>query len=153
MNSGWPDRVSTPFQSQPPLKAYSKMPWQLFNRRDLEKLTNDWNARSQDLFVKKVVDDWVSLMMDKLITRDIHSQMADAVQFARTPQDLWVSAGLCFDPDHRFWVGKRSMTIKQLIYRTNALQRLASDIGDKIKVRPLYDDGVIFFKIEFWPNL
>jgi len=135
------------------------MAYQLLNRSEVDKLCSDWAARSHDLFMKKVVDDWVSMMIDRIIKQDISARLAEAIKYAKSPKDLWVTAsacfdsGLCFDSDHRFWVGNRSMTIKQLIYRTNALQRLAKEIGEKIVVRPLYQEDRIFFKIEFWPNL
>jgi transposase-like protein len=130
------------------------MPWQLLHRSEVDKLCNVWAARSHDIFVKKVVEDWLSMMMDRIIQQDIASSFTNRIATARSPKDLWITARLGFDSDHRFWVGNRSMTIKQLIYRTNALQRLAKEIGEKIVVRPLYqEDRSIFFKIEFWPNL
>jgi len=67
-------------------------------------------------------------------------------------KDLSVASGLCYEPDHRFWIDRQSMTIKQVIYRTDALERLAAELGPQIKVRPLYLNDVIYIMIEFWPT-
>ena len=129
------------------------MSFQLLSAADFCEMSNAWSERSKAVFEKKVVDEWVSDMMDRLIEKDIKKQLLDVISYAKTPDELWISAGYCYEVNHRFWVGHKSMTIKQLIYRTDALQRLAKEIGSQIKVRPLYDDGMIFFKIEFWPNV
>lgn len=129
------------------------MPFQLLSAADVREVSNAWYDRRKAVFEKKVVDEWVSGMMDRLIEKDLKKQLLDVISYAKTPDELWVSAGYCYDQNYRFWIGPQSMTIKQLIYRTDALQRLAKEIGSQIKVRPLYDDGMIFFKIEFWPTV
>ena len=128
------------------------MPWTLFSAADSEKMAQMWRNRSNDLFVKKVVDDFVEMHMDRAIKRDLHTEMLEAVKNARSPSDLSVSSGLCYDPNHRFYVGNRWMSIKQLIYRTDALQRLAAEMGPQIKVRPSYWNDLIYIMIEFWPE-
>jgi hypothetical protein len=129
------------------------MSFQLFSPSDSEQMAQIWRNRSHTLFTKKVVDDFVDMHIDRAIKRDLHTEMFEAVKNARSPKDLAVSSGLCYDPNYRFYVGNRWMSIKQLIYRTDALQRLAAELGPKIKVRPSYWNGLIYIMIEFWPNL
>ena len=128
------------------------MPWTLFSAADIKSMGETWFKREQELFVKKVVDDFVEMHMDRAIKRDLHTEMLEAVKNARSPSDLSVSSGLCYDPNHRFYVGNRWMSIKQLIYRTDALQRLAAEMGPQIKVRPSYWNDLIYIMIEFWPE-
>lgn len=128
------------------------MPFQLLSADDVRQMNVSWNTRWRDLFVKRVVDEFVSVHVDRAIERDLRVELLQAIKYAREPRDLWVSSGLCYNENHRFWIGRQSMTIKQLIYRTDALQRLAVEIGPQIKVSPLYQGGIIYLKIEFLPT-
>ena len=79
----------------------------------------------------------------------------DAIKYAREPKDLWVSLGICFDENHFFYAegfGHRRMTIKQILYRTDALQQIANFIGRDIKLRPIFQNSTIFIRVEYWPR-
>jgi len=128
------------------------MPFTLFSASDVRQMNEDWAKRSEEVFVKKVVDDFVSMHLDRAIMRDIRGQMFKEIKSAISPSDLCVSSGICYEPNHRFYVGRRWMSIKQLIYRTDALERLATELGPQIKVRPFYWNDVIYMNIEFWPT-
>jgi hypothetical protein len=130
------------------------MPFQLLSVADANELANAWNQREADLFEKAVVQEFITVMIDKAIERDLKKELMDTISYITQRENLWVSAGLCYQHDHRFTApnSNRWMSIKQLIYRTDALAQLAKELGPGIRVRPLYDDGVIFFKYEFWPS-
>ena len=128
------------------------MPWTLFSADDVKKMDTAWQNRSQEVFIEKVIKDFVELHMDRAISRDIHGQMLKQIKDARTPKDLEVSSGLCYEPNHRFYVGRQWMSIKQLLYRTDALKRLEAELGPQIKVRPSYWNDLIYIMIEFWPT-
>jgi len=130
----------------------AKMVFTLFSAADVLKMNEDWINRSHDVFVKKIVDDFVAIHIDRAIKRDVRGLMIDQIKHARSVKDLSVASGLCYEPDHRFWIDRQSMTIKQVIYRTDALERLAAELGPQIKVRPLYLNDVIYIMIEFWPT-
>ena len=132
------------------------MPFQVISRSAIGEMSTLWRNRQNAVFEKEVVDKFVLDMTLMAISNDIEAQLLDKIKYAKYPKDLWVSAGRCYDPDYYFTLegfGGKRLYIKQLIYRTDALQRLAKEFGEKIKVRPLYQNGVIFLKIEFWPNL
>jgi hypothetical protein len=129
------------------------MPFSLLSNADCAELKAAWQQRSAAVFEKAVVDRFVSDLVDLCIERDIKSQLLGAIKYAKSPQDIWVSAGRCYEADYRFYIDGRWMSIKQLIYRTDALTRLAEALGPGIKIRPLYDHNLIFLKIEFWPSI
>ena len=112
-----------------------------------------WHSRSREVFVEKTIRDFVDRHMERAIKNDVCGQMLEQIKHARTRKDLSVSCGLCYDPNYRFFgADGQSMTIKQLIYRTDALQRFATEIGPQIKVSPHYWNDLIYFDIEFWPT-
>jgi hypothetical protein len=130
------------------------MSFQLLSLDDAKELTNAWNQREAALVEKTVVRDFICEMVEMAIEKDLKSKLLEAVKHATSKEDLWVTAGICYDPSHRFTLPNRNkwLSIKQLIYRTDALSQLARQLGPGILVRPLYKDGLIFFKYEFWPS-
>ena len=122
-------------------------------------LNDVWKQRNQAVFEDKVVAEFVSNIVHRTIERDLKAELLDTIKYAERKDQLWVSAGLCYDLDYRFttdaccgvFAGK-TMTIKQVIYRTDALEQIAKQLGPCIKVRPLYHNKKIFLKIEFWPT-
>ena len=123
---------------------------------DFTEMKTAWDNRYNVLFQKKITEDFVSHLLDRAIQMDFKALFLEQIHhLAREPKDLWVSLGVFYPDDAYFTAegfGNRRMTIKQILYRTDALQQLAAFIGKDIKVRPLFDDGVIFIKIEYWPS-
>lgn len=135
------------------LLCTAKMP--LLDAADFAEMKNAWNNRYNGLFQKKVTDQFVSELLDCAAEKDIKAHLMQSIALAREPKDLWVSLGVFYPDDAYFTAegfGNRRMTIKQILYRTDALQQLAAFIGKDIKVRPLFDQGVFFIKIEYWPS-
>lgn len=122
---------------------------------DFAELAAAWKNRSNAVFQKKITDDFVSLMLDRADQKDFKAELLQAIKYAREPKDLYTSFGLCFNENHVFYAegfGNRRMTIKQVLYRTDALQQIAAFIGRDIKLRPVFDDGMIFIQVEYWPS-
>ena len=126
------------------------------SNNDLYELTNAWNSRRDDAFKQKIEDDFVDYLV-----RNIPSDLADrlhwAIQNAESPRDLSVgfaNGDVHFRDDHVFtaegW-GQRKMSVKQVIYRTNALTRVAEAIGPSITVQHRFHNGIVSFTIHFWP--
>lgn len=121
----------------------------------VSEMNSAWRDRRAALFQRVVVDRFVWEIVDRAISKDLKGQLMNTIKSAKRPSDLWVTAGLCFEPNFRFvdfdfpgmWI-----SIKQLIYRTDALSQLATKLGPCIKVRPMYEDDVIFLRVEFWPT-
>ena len=121
----------------------------------VSEMNSAWRDRRAALFQRVVVDRFVWEIVDRAISKDLKGQLMNTIKSAKRPSDLWVTADLCFEPNFRFvdfdfpgmWI-----SIKQLIYRTDALSQLAAKLGPCIKVRPMYEDDVIFLRIEFWPT-
>jgi len=113
-----------------------------------------WKERSDKVFQDKIVSDFTELMLNKIMHRDIAAELLECIKHAKKPSEICVSWGLCFEPNHYFMAegfGKRRFSIKQIIYRTNALEQLAESIGKNIKVAPHYWNDVIYIDIQYWP--
>ena len=124
-----------------------------FFQSEVKEMNDLWRERRNAVFQKAVVDRFVADMVKFCHDRDLVHQMFDAIKHAKKASDLWVTAGRCYEPNYRFTEADYPgmwLSIKQLIYRTDALSQLADELGSCIKIRPLYQDDVIFLKIEFW---
>ena len=122
---------------------------------DFAEMGVAWNNRSNVVFQKKVTENFVSMMLDRAAQKDFKAEFLDVIKYAREPKDLWVSLGICFDENHFFYAegfGHRRMTIKQILYRTDALQQIANFIGRDIKLRPIFQNSTIFIRVEYWPR-
>ena len=132
----------------------SKMP--LLYADDFAELSAAWSNRYNDLFQKKVTEQFVSDLIDHAVKKDFKAEFLQQINhLAHEPKDLWVSLGIYFPKDTYFTAegfGQKRMTIKQILYRTDALQQIAAFIGKDIKVRPMFDDDVIFIRVEYWPR-
>ena len=127
----------------------------LLSAVDFAEMKAAWENRYNSLFQKKVTEQFVSELLDCAAEKDFKAHLMLSVASAREPKDLWVSLGIFYPQDAYFTAegfGQKRMTIKQILYRTDALQQLAAFIGEDIKVRPMFDDGVIFIKVEYWPR-
>ena len=129
------------------------MPFQLLTTADMNEFNKAWKERHRAVFVKKVVDEWYSDMLDRIIERGLKDQLLETIKRATSLEDLWVSAGFCYDDEYHWEDGELSLSIKQLIDNTDALSRLATSIGPQIKIVPLYKNDMVFFQIMFCPNL
>jgi hypothetical protein len=121
----------------------------------VSEMNSAWRDRRAALFQRVVVDRFVWDMVDRAISKDLKGRLMNTIKSAKRKSDLWVTADLCFEPNFRFvdfYFPGMWISIKQLIYRTDALSRLAAKLGPCIKVRPMYEDDVIFLRIEFWPT-
>ena len=129
--------------------------YSLLSPAAVSEMNSAWHDRRAAVFQRAVINRFVWDMVDRAISKDLKGQLMNTIKSAKRPSDLWVTAGLCFEPNFRFvhadfpgmWI-----SIKQLIYRTDALSQLAAKLGPCIKVRPMYEDDVIFLRVEFWPT-
>ena len=123
---------------------------------DFAEMKAAWEIRYNGLFKKKVTEQFVSELIDKAAQTDFKGRFLEQINYlAHEPKDLWVSLGIFYPLDAYFTAegfGQKRMTIQQILYRTDALQQLAAFIGKDIKVRPMFEDGVIFIKVEYWPR-
>ena len=127
----------------------------LLDDADFAEMKAAWNNRYNGLFQKKVTEQFVSELLDCAAEKDFKAHLMLSIATAREPKDLWVSLGIYFPTDAYFTAegfGQKRMTIKQILYRTDALQQIAAFIGEDIKVRPMFGDGVIFIRVEYWPR-
>ena len=127
----------------------------LLDAADFAEMKAAWNNRYNGLFQKKVTEQFVSELLDCAAQKDFKAHLMLSIASAREPKDLWVSLGIYFPTDAYFTAegfGQKRMTIKQILYRTDALQQIAAFIGEDIKVRPMFEDGVIFIRVEYWPR-
>jgi hypothetical protein len=136
------------------LLSSKKMP--LLSADDFAEMKAAWENRYNSLFQKKVTEQFVSDLIDQAAKIDFKARFLEQINhLAHDPKELWVSLGI-FYPQNTYFTaegfGQKRMTIKQILYRTDALQQLAAFIGEDIKVRPMFDDGVIFIKVEYWPR-
>lgn len=94
------------------------------------------------------------MMLDH-VPENLKSQLLWVVQNVETPSHLQLGFGIQFDSSHAFtaegW-GTRKLSIKHIIYRTDALDRIAREIGPNIKVTPHIINRVVFFTLDFWPT-
>ena len=127
----------------------------LLDAADFAEMKAAWNNRYNGLFQKKVTEQFVSELLDCAAQKDFKAHLMLSIATAREPKDLWVSLGIYFPTDAYFTAegfGQKRMTSKQILYRTDALQQIAAFIGEDIKVRPMFGDGVIFIRVEYWPR-
>ena len=127
----------------------------LLDAADFAEMKAAWNNRYNGLFQKKVTEQFVSELLDCAAEKDFKAHLMLSIATAHEPKDLWVSLGIYFPTDAYFTAegfGQKRMTIKQILYRTDALQQIAAFIGEDIKVRPMFGDGVIFIRVEYWPR-
>jgi hypothetical protein len=127
----------------------------LLHEADFADLNAAWNNRYNGLFQKKVTEQFVSNLLDHAAKKDFKAEFLQQINMAHEPKDLWVSLGIYFPKDTYFTAegfGQKRMTIKQVLYRTDALQQIAAFIGKDIKVKPMFDDDVIFIRVEYWPR-
>jgi hypothetical protein len=125
----------------------------LLDAADFAEMKAAWNNRYNGLFQKKVTEQFVSELLDCAAEKDFKAHLMLSVASAREPKDLWVSLGIFYPQDAYFTAegfGQKRMTIKQILYRTDALQQIAAFIGEDIKVRPMFEDGVIFLQVQYW---
>ena len=127
----------------------------LLDAADFAEMSAAWNNRYNGLFQKKVTEQFVSELLDCAAQKDFKAHLMLSIASAREPKDLWVSLGIYFPKDAYFTAegfGQKRMTIKQILYRTDALQQVAAFIGRDIKVKPMFGDDVIFIRVEYWPR-
>ena len=128
----------------------------LLDAADFAELADAWKIRKNTLFEKKVTSDFISMMIDRAAKIDFKEAFIQKIKYSTySPNDLWVTLDICFEEDKMFYAegfGQKRMTIKKILHGTDALQQIASFIGNEIRVRPLYQDNVIYIKIEYWPN-
>lgn len=126
----------------------------LLDAADFAEMKAAWNNRYNGLFQKKVTEQFVSELLDHAVKIDFKARFLEQINhLAREPKELWVSLGIYFPTDAYFTAegfGQKRMTIKQILYRTDALQQIAAFIGEDIKVRPMFEDGVIFLQVQYW---
>lgn len=125
----------------------------ILSNTDIKEIADTWNLRRDDAFRAKITSDFVVMMLDN-VPSDLKSQLLWVVQNVTTPSHLQLGFGIQFDISHTFtaegW-GNRKWSIKRLIYRTDALERIAREIGPNIKVTPHIVNDIVFFTIDFWP--
>lgn len=120
---------------------------------DIDDLSAAWNRRRDDAFRDAITDDFVATMVSH-VPENLKAQMLWAIHNATTPAQLQVNFGVQYEISHTFtadgW-GDRRLSLKHVLYRTNALERIAQAIGPNIKVSFRYGVTTIFFTIDFWP--
>jgi hypothetical protein len=125
----------------------------LLTDSDIHDLTLAWNNRRDAAFYQKVEDDFVEHLLSK-VPLDLRERMLEAIASAKSPRDLYVKfeGGMSFKDNHIFtaegW-GARKMSLKQVIYRTKALKRIAEAIGPNIVIRHGKGFGYTYFTIDF----
>jgi len=127
----------------------------LFQVSDIKKMNEIWQEGQRILFKKTIVETFVNILLDLAISTDVKSQMIEKINLKTRAKDLWVDAGIVFPRDHVFTDPEFSgmtMTIQRLLFRTDALEMLAKNLGPQIKVDSYWKaDGPIRLKIQFFP--
>lgn len=126
----------------------------ILSTSDTREISNTWVARKDDAFRQAIEDVFVDYMMSN-IPIDLKNQLVEAANVATSPQDIRVPFG-----DVRYvltetfrangW-GTREMTVSDAIFNTNALSRIAREIGDNIRIQKHFTEHSVFFTIEFEP--
>jgi hypothetical protein len=124
------------------------------NNNDIDELSSAWNRRRDEAFRDAIEDDFVHMMLQH-VPDNLKEQLLWAIHNATAPVQLQVAFSVQFDRDHAFtaegW-GTRKLSIRQVIYNTNALARIARSIGPNIKVSHRLTQNSVFFTIDFWPT-
>ena len=131
------------------------MPFQLLDASDVSELNTAWRRRSDEVFSRRVVTKFIDEMLDFAMKNDLKAQLLGEIKNSIHKDDIWVSAGRCYEPDYEFTfpdTGEQKMSIEHLIHRTDALKMLAAELGPCIKVMPLHQEGVIFIAYYFVPG-
>jgi len=125
----------------------------LFSNNDITDFANAWNIRRNEAFKQKIEDDFVENFLINLPSaEELRARMLEAIQRAESPRDLYCGTGQHWPDNHTFTAGgwgQRKMSIKQVIYRTNALRRIGEAIGPNFFITKRFVDGHVFFMINF----
>jgi hypothetical protein len=126
----------------------------ILSSSDINELSAAWTARREEAFKDQVVLDFLRFMQSR-IPADLKERLLDSIAIASKPKHMNCGfGGVQFDVDHSLYAdgwGSKRMTIKQLIYSTDALSQLAAMIGEHICVTPRFADAVVYFTIDFFP--
>ena len=127
----------------------------ILSSSDINQLSAAWAARRDEAFTNQVIFEFLSFMQTK-IPADLKERLLDSIHLASKPWHMQCGfGGVQFDVDHAFYAdgwGNKRLTIKQVIYRTDALRQLAAMIGENIRVTPRFAGSVVFFTVDFFPR-
>ena len=142
-------RIRYPVQG----REYTAYKMAFLSISDIDEMTSAWNLRREEAFKNAIEDDFVHTMLHH-VPENLKAQMMWAIHNATAPVQLQVSFGVQFDINHTFkaegW-GERALSIKKVLYQTNALERIAQSIGPNIKVSFRFVRNSVHFTIDFWP--
>jgi len=126
----------------------------ILSTSDTREISNIWIARKDEVFRNAVEDMFVDYMIGHLPI-DLKQQLIRAVKTAESPDNINIPfADVRYALTETFrangW-GAREMTVSDVIFNTNALSRIAREIGDSIRIQHHFTDHSVFFTIEFEP--
>ena len=125
----------------------------ILSSSDINELSTAWSARREEAFKDQIVINFLHFMQTK-IPANLKERLLDSINLASKPWHMQCGfGGVQFDIDHVFYAdgwGNKRLTIKQVIYRTDALRQLAECIGENIRVTPRFAGSVVFFTIDFF---
>ena len=109
--------------------------------------TNDNFKRFESACVDMFVEYWVPK-----IPTDIKHRLLEAIRNARTRRDMWVRFHTEIGWDHEIVIDGRRLSTLHILYKTNALDRVAAAIGPHIRVRAVpVENNRTALRIEYWP--
>ena len=101
-------------------------------------------------FVAHCVDIFVSRMIDA-VPLNIKELLMDTIRHAGSVHDMSVMLPNIFGEGDVITVEGQSWPIYEIIHHSNALRRIATAIGDNIRVRPHEADENIWLCVEYYP--
>jgi hypothetical protein len=131
------------------------MTYRLLSPADINELNAAWAKRCESVFEKAVVKSFLTEMMMSLITKiELKEHLLMAIADADSQSDIWITTPHYSNASYftAYDFGDKRLSIKHILYETDALSQLATAIGPGISVVPVYQRDQIYFKIEYLPT-
>ena len=123
----------------------------ILSKNDLNDMYNEFVASSYTNFVISCTNIFVNRMVPN-IPKDFKERMMDCIRHARRRRDLAIMFPITFEIDDAITFRGRSIAILDIVMNTDALQQLAAEIGEDIRIRPHVDGETIWLQVEYWPR-
>ena len=126
-----------------------KMP--ILSTSDCHEMFQLYTDTLHQRFVAHCVNIFVNRMVDA-VPNNIKELLMDTIRHAESVTDMSVMLPNVFEEGDVITVGGQSWPIYEIIHHSNALKRIATEIGDNIRVRPHEADGEIWLEVQYYPS-
>ena len=118
---------------------------------DCHEMFELYTATRHQRFVAHCVKIFVNRMIDA-VPPNIKELLMDTIRHAENVNDMSVMLPNVFGEGDVITVGGQSWPIYEIIHHSNALKRIATEIGTNIRVRSHEADGNIWLVVQYYPS-